>query len=175
MNKTITKKRITYAIYGLLFVFFVGIWVWEISKFNEVLSNMWEWDKKYYFPNMLYSFKITNMFSASMLALSFGIGLFFKNRVGWVLITGWFYFVCVNLIRNEIGEKIEDTAMFFQLLVLSVIPVLFIILMNTFDGIWEYHKIQKNNRIRLNLISIGVGLVLVGLLLIKKKMLPQWL
>jgi hypothetical protein len=72
-------------------------------------------------------------------------------------------------------EKIESISMFLQLVLIIAIPILFIVLMNKFNGISEYHQLEKRNKATLNLWSAGVGLLLATLLYAKKNMLQQYL
>ncbi|WP_133645109.1 hypothetical protein [Zeaxanthinibacter enoshimensis] len=172
MKNTNSNKIITGCIYGLLVVFVVGVWIWELREFDDTLANMWGWEKRYEFANVIYTLKITNTFSASIISLSLGLGLFFKNRFGWILITGWFYYLCINLIKLVSGVLPKNTTDLFQLMFISI-PICFIVLMNKFTGILEYHNVQTRGKLKLNLFAFVMGILLFAFLLGKKYMLQH--
>ncbi len=115
------------------------------------------------------------MFTASFAALVLGVGLFLKNNVGWTLITGWFYFLFTNGIRNIFEDGIKDATDFFQTLLFFIIPLSLIFLMNKFIGINQYHKIKNDKKLKLNLLAIGIGGLLAVFRLLKKNLLQQFL
>ncbi len=153
----------------------IGIWIWEFKSFDEVLGTIFPWEKRYGFANIIYGLKLSNLFTASIVSIALAIGLFLKKKAGWILITGWFYFFLFNFFNSLIIDGVPDTLIEFQLLLLFLIPIGFIILMNKFDGIKKYHGIENKNRIRLNFFAIGTGIILVGFRILKKNLLQHWL
>lgn len=151
----------------------MGIWIWEITEFDRFLKNVFDGNQKLDLANFLYALKITDIFTAALAALVLGIGLFLKNKVGWTLITGWFFFLITNGVRTIIENGIEDTTDFFHALLFFVIPLGFIFLMNKFIGINEYHKIQNSEKLKLNLLAIGIGILLAVFRIVKKNVLQH--
>ena len=168
-----SKRTITLSIYFLLFFGVVGIWVWEIKQFDELLETMWAWEHQYDFANIWYSFKLVSPFNAAICSLLLGIGIFLKNRTGWILITAWFYYLCANFIRLILEENTINLADFSKPMFLVAIPVAFIILMNKYEGIAVYHRVESKSKVKLNFWSIGVGIALAALIIIKKNLLQQ--
>jgi len=175
LNIKLTNKHITYVIYFLLIAGVIGIWIWEIKSFNELLNNLFIWEERYEVPNIIYGLQLSNLFTASIVSMVLIVGICLRNKTGWVLITSWFYFFLINFSRSLIKDGVPDTSIEFQLLLLFLVPFGFIILMNKFNGIKIYHGIENNNRIKLNLFAIGTGIILVGFLILKKNLLQHWL
>ncbi|MEQ5790042.1 hypothetical protein J4E06_03195 [Muricauda sp. NFXS6] len=109
------------------------------------------------------------------MSLAIAVGLFLKSKTGWLLITGWFYFILINLFKSLAEDGLPDISMSFQLLLLLLIPVGFIFLMNKLNGIKQYHRIENNKQMSLNLWAIGIGVLLIGLRLLKKYLVQSWL
>ena len=175
MKKHITNRNITLGIYALLFILVVGIWIWEITQFDEFLKSFYNWNERFEIPNMLYGLAISDAFTAAIASSILGIGLFLKNKTGWILITGWYWFLITNGIKSIFEDGIKDSTDFFQALLFFSIPLGLIFLMNKFNGISEYHKIQSSKKLKLNLLAIGIGILLAVFRVVKKNLLQQWL
>ena len=175
MKKQLTNRNITLTIYSLLFILVVGIWIWEVTEFDKFLKSFYNWNERLEIPNMLYGLKISDAFTAAIASSSLGIGLFLKNKTGWILITGWYWFLITNGIRSVFEDGIKDSTDFFQAILFFLIPLSLIFLMNKFIGINEYHKIQNSEKLKLNLLAIGIGILLAVFRIVKKNLLQQWL
>ena len=175
MKKQITNRHITLGIYSLLFILLLGIWIWEITQFDEFLKSFYNWNERFEIPNVLYGLIISDAFTAAIAATVLGIGLFLKNKTGWILITGWYWFLITNGIKSIIEDGITDVTDFFQALLFFLIPLSLIFLMNKFNGISEFHKIQSSKKLKLNLLAIGIGILLAVFRVVKKNLLQQWL
>ena len=93
---------------------------------------------------MIYGLIISDAFTAAIASSVLGVGLFLKNKTGWILITGWYWFLITNGIRSIFEDGIKDSTDFFQALLFFLIPFCLIFLMNKFNGINEYHKINND-------------------------------
>lgn len=153
----------------------VGIWIWELKAFDEFLGAVVPWEERYDLPNLIYGLKLSNQFTASILSLVLGSGIFLRNKIGWILITSWFYFVFSNFIKSIIENKIDGFMDILQLVILMVIPSTFIFMMNKYKGIEIYHRIKNNNKLYLNLWAIGIGILLALFRIYKKNLLQHWL
>ncbi|TDS20582.1 hypothetical protein DFQ03_0174 [Maribacter caenipelagi] len=153
----------------------VGIWIWEITQFDEFLKSFYNWNERLEIPNILYGLAFSNVFTAAIASSILGIGLFLKNKTGWILITGWYWFLITNGIKSIFEEGIKDSTDFFQALFFFLIPLGLIFLMNKFNGISEYHKIQSSKKLKLNLLAIGIGILLAVFRVVKKNLLQQCL
>lgn len=175
MKKKISNRKITYLIYFLLLVLVVGIWIAETLQFIEVMQLMIPDENRWSKENIIFTIKLTNVFTASLLSLVLGIGIFFRNRSGWILVTSWFYFVLSNFFKSIIEDEIDGFMDILALLFLLAIPSAFIYLMNKFKGIENYHRIAGKNKLNLNLWAIGIGILLALLRVYKKNLLQHWL
>lgn len=143
--------------------------------FDEFLGIVFPWEERYDLPNLTYGLKLSNLFTASILSLMLGIGLFLRNKTGWILVTSWFYFVFSNFIKSLIEDKIDGFTDILGLLLLLAIPMALIYLMNKFKGIEKYHRIEGKSKLHLNLWAIGIGILLALIRIYKKNLLQQWL
>lgn len=173
MKKHLTNRNITLGIYSLLFILVLGIWFWELTEFDKFLKTFYNWNERLELRNVLFGLKITDIFTAAFAASILFFGLFLKNKVGWTLITGWFFLI-TNGVRTIIENGIEDATDFFHTLLFFLIPLGFIFLMNKFIGINEYHKIQNSEKLKLNLLAIGISILLAVFRIVKKNLLQQW-
>jgi len=174
LKKNISNRHITLGLYSLLFLFVLCIWIWEIIEFDEFLKSFYNWNERLELGNVLYALKFTNAFTAALAISILGIGLFVKNRVGWLLITGWFYYLIINGIATVFEDEINDMRDFFLYLFLFSIPIGLIFIMNRFIGIKQYHKIKKREKVKLNLLGIGIGVLITLFRVYKKNLLQHW-
>ena len=159
----------------MLFILVLGIWIWEVTEFDKFLKSFYNWNERLEIGNVLYALKVTDIFTAALATSVLGIGLFLKNKVGWTLVTGWFYFLITNGITSIFKDGIKDAAYFFLALLFFLILFGLIFLMNKFIGINEYHKIKIDEKLKLNLWAIGIGILLAAFRVLKKNLLQQYL
>jgi hypothetical protein len=125
--------------------------------------------------NVIFTLKLTNLYTASLISLFLGIGLFLKNKVGWILVVSWFYFVLSNFFKSIIQDRIDGFTDVLALIFLLSIPSAIIYVMNKFKGIENYHQIEGKNKWKLNLWALGIGLLLALFRVYKKNLLQHWL
>lgn len=173
MKIRISTKNITIFFYSLLFTFVVGVWYWEIVQFMEFQNIYWEPKERYHVDSIIYSVKVTNLFTASILASMVAVGIFLKNRIGWLLISGWFYFLVINMIKLFIEEGFDNDSTFANLILLGSIPIIILIIMNKYTGVLNYHKLEGRKKIVLNLLALMIGVFLVVFRIFKSSLLQE--
>ncbi|MEK6155690.1 hypothetical protein WIW50_20690 [Flavobacteriaceae bacterium 3-367] len=171
----ISNRIITYFIYFLLLILVLGIWIAETRQFDEVLAYSMPYENRWDLENVIFTLKLSNLYTASLLSIVLGIGIFLRNKVGWVLVTSWFYFVFSNFVKSIIEDKMDGIMDILLLLFLLAIPSAFIYLMNKFKGIEDYHRIKGKSKLNLNLWAIGIGILLAVLRIYKRNLLQHWL
>ena len=81
------------------------------------------------------------------------IGIFINKKIGWILITSFFYFILSNIIFNVIFEKFIDATDLFTFIFFTTITLLFIGIMNITKVSYLRYKIAKTNLISNNIIA----------------------
>lgn len=96
------------------------------------------------------------------------IGVFLKNRIGWICITHYFYFVFFNMLIFIKSNKSELQDLEFVFFIFGVVLILscFVIIMNK-KVITDYYKIPKKdilpNNIFASVMAFSVALILVAI------------
>lgn len=95
----------------------------------------------------------------SLLLLLPVIAIFIKNRIAWILLTSYFYFLLVNgtfwMIMND-----PTYSIFFTFLGIFLLAIGIIILMNLSNIRNDIYKISKNKQIIYNILATIVGILL---------------
>lgn len=99
-------------------------------------------------------------FSAILLVCLPMIGIFLKQKIAWVLITSYFYFLLISVAYISLSDGGSDF-----LLLLKTIP-LFILFFGCFiflanrKGVYSYYDIPRSKLLRVNIIAFTVGMLL---------------
>ena len=87
------------------------------------------------------------------------IGIFIKNKAGWVLLTSYFYFLVFNgAFRLKMGELMPS--IFFVLLGILLFLAAIIFLMNLKTIRNDIYKISKSQQIMHNIFATIVGIII---------------
>ncbi len=115
-------------------------------------------------PEIMYKVKkIFNTLRSSIFLLISLFGLLFKNKIGWLLITQYFYFVAFNMFRILLeGEYEFEMSLFSIVFILVTISVIYFL--NRKSLYVNHFKIEKQQLLMLNSIALGIGLFLSLLL-----------
>ena len=95
------------------------------------------------------------------------IGIFFNNKIGWILIQSYFFFLIGNLIFPIIQHFPPFSSLIISLVVLLVL-ILLIVLMNKKSIRIDTYNIKKLSSNNLNLISMLIGITLVTIVVLIK-------
>ncbi|MAT90562.1 MAG: hypothetical protein CMC35_07705 [Flavobacteriaceae bacterium] len=118
-----------------------------LSNPDNFLSNyLLILERPYYIPALVLLIPIT--------------GIFLNNKIGWILIQSYFFFLIGNLIFPIIQDFPPFSNLIISLVVLFVL-ILLIVLMNKKSIRIDTYNIKKLSSNNLNLISILIGITLV--------------
>ena len=154
------------------------IWNWIREYYNFVKHHeMFGGYDTYSFPSIMQIMAITSVFRIAIFSLLVGFGILIRRKIGWIFITAYLYLLVANtiMLRWEDANTSEWKSWVFSFGGVTVVCLL-IIVMNRSNVVREFHKITQENRTRLNLKALGVGLIFFFLLLVwKNYMLQQYL
>ena len=100
---------------------------------------------------------ICNTIRPSVFLLIPLLGLLFKNKVGWLLITQYFYFVAFNMFRILLESEYEFKLFLFSVIIIVVV-VTIIYFLNRKSLYANHFKIEKQQLLMLNSIALSLGL-----------------
>jgi len=103
-------------------------------------------------------------FRPSIILLIPFLGVFINNKVGWTLITSYFYFFFFNTLFSFIHEILNNPSDSILFLIISLLPLLMIVLMNIPRISYSAYKIHKSQLGNTNTAAILIGMSLVILL-----------
>lgn len=111
-----------------------------------------------YESGIIYKIKtIFNTVRPSIFLLIPLTGLLFKNKIGWLLITQYFYFIAFNMFRVLLESEYEFEVLLFSVIVILVIGTIIYFLNNKI--LYANHfKIKQQQLLTLNNITLCVGL-----------------
>lgn len=140
----------------MIFVFLAASIVQAVIRLSDILEATGD----------DFSFS-SNYFKSSFRPIIFlifpTIGIFVRNKIGWVFITQYLYFLICNMLITSYN---------YENLTVILIPVLLIFLclfiINKQKVSFNYYKTKKENLIRFNLISFVIGFCISILLFIYK-------
>ena len=119
------------------------------------------------FIELLFS---TRYFRATLFFAIPFIGVFTNRKIGWILITSFFYFAFTSMVFIGKFEKFKDTNEIMNFLVYPFIDLLFIGIMNIKKVSKINYGISKNELIGKNVIafSIGISLTIILMIIVNK-------
>lgn len=162
---TIKKHRFrtTHFMHGFFLIIFV------LSLFKETKSFLFFYEmmgfKEFSLNSIWWTINNNSSYRPVLFLMFPIIGMLIKNRIGWILITTYLYFVFINVFVQATNEFKTN---YFFYSIIGVIILTSIIIMNKSKDIHDYYKLFKNNFLSLNLYSFitGIGLSLI-LIIIK--------
>lgn len=158
------KFRLVYIVY-LIILFLAGyIFYLNITYYIDFLK----WSNFDVSEEFYLTLKSRRIYSFVIICFPL-IGVFSKNKYGWIFITTYLYYILWSLIffpTNEIGLKNLEDIIFFSVLGLFIISL--IIIMNLKKTSNKYYKIENKNLIGTNLISFVIGFCIFILLFISE-------
>jgi len=117
--------------------------------------------KKYDLDAAIFSLTLCNDYRVYLFTLIPIIGILIKNKLGWICIASYIYFIQINCISQNYMDKI-------LLCISAVILLALLIIINTKVSILTYYKISPKNNIIINVIALLLGAILSYLLIILK-------
>ncbi|MBP0902535.1 hypothetical protein ACFSKN_02805 [Mariniflexile gromovii] len=96
------------------------------------------------------------LFTVILITFPF-IGIFFKNKYGWIFISFYFYFTIWNVVFQFCKEGLDDLeSILLKMFFISIFGLLEVI-MNTKRVSLFYYKTDKDKLLGFNIISFAIG------------------
>lgn len=150
------KFKQVYIVHFFVFIIAAYIYYVGITRFIEFMKFGGYSD--YDFLSIIHSLKYSGRFHASVI-ISFPIlGVFLKNKLGWIFITFYFYFVLCFLLLQTFDESLISFEDIMSFSAFAVIFTSLLIIMNIKHVSFEYYKIENNKLLGNNVISFTIGL-----------------
>jgi len=156
----ILKFKLLYLLKGVILLWVIFITISELIEFFNYLEL--HWGRDYDFTKVWYILTITSVFRSVLFSIVPIIGIFLNNKIGWTLITSYFYFILINLFIQLRENELQNLSflIFFVLTIFFLLSLIYI--MNLKKIRLKDYGINKS-LIKINLIAfiIGLGLSLI--------------
>jgi hypothetical protein len=108
----------------------------------------------------MYALKLCHDYKVPLFLLIPIIGILIKNKLGWIFIATYIYFVQINFfVQNYMSNTLLLT---FS----TIIILIMLLLINKNISILTYYKISPKNNITINTIALFLGACLSYLLIV---------
>jgi len=154
------KIKATHFLHSIFLILFVFSVFRSFQSFIDCyyITNIKEYDVK----AAVSSLTLCHDYRVSLFLLIPIIGILIKNKLGWIFIASYIYFIQINFVSQNYMDNI-------LLLCFSTIILLAILLIiNTKASILTYYKIIPKNNIVANTIALLLGATLSYLLIVLK-------
>ena len=154
------KIKSTHILHSIFLTLFVFSMFRSIQNFIDCYRTINI--KEYDLNAVISSLTLCQDYRVSLFILIPIIGIFIKNKLGWIFIASYIYFIQINCVSQNYMDNI-------LLLCFSTIILLAILLfINTKTSILTYYKVTPKNNIVINTIALILGTTLSYLLIILK-------
>ncbi|WP_452600983.1 hypothetical protein [Pontimicrobium sp. MEBiC06410] len=108
-------------------------------------------------PDFMFNIKIIfDSIRAPLFLLIPLLGLLFKNKIGWILIAQYFYFLVFNLFIGLFKNFQEfEYILFFIVIILFITTIIYFL--NRESLCTNHFKIKRGHLLVLNSIALGIG------------------
>lgn len=161
------KQNYTLAIIKLLF--FLGFIASLIYvKISTSIYINFVLETEYSFQSYLRVFKETSYFKPTIILLIPLTGLFINNKIGWILIQSYFYFLISNVVFQIIYIDTNDLIQITISFIAFLLSLLIILLLNKKKISYNTYNISKRKLIRYNIIASIIGMLITIILAVQK-------
>jgi hypothetical protein len=166
----ISKFKIVYLLKGAILLWFIFASISEIIKFSNYFRM--HWGSEYDFEKVWFTLTTNSLFRPVLFLLPPILGLFLNNRIGWTLITSYFYFLLINLFIQLRENELQNLSFLFFFF-LTIFILLSLILTINLKKIRVNHYGINIRLVGINLIAFIIGLNLSLILLYLKNIMWQ--
>lgn len=111
----------------------------------------------------------TSIYATTLISFSL-IGVFLKNKYGWLFIAFNFYRLIFVIFFELMQESFSNWEYTISMTVFLLVIFLFLVILNIQKVSFQYYKIRRENLIGINLISMVIGGCITVLLFISKNL-----
>ena len=158
-NNVIKKLKQVYSVYAIVLLIFVVYLVMNTIKFIEIHErNGYDYSLKSIFKTIsVYGvFKFLVLFTIPV------FGVFYRNRLTWVIILIYFYFilwqvVSFSFIANDVFSSTFKVRDILIIIFLLFIPSISIFILNRARTFKSIYNVEKKSLMLFNLIALILG------------------
>ena len=153
-----SKIKATYVLHSIFITLFLFSIYHSFQSFLDCyhIINIKEYD----WNAVMHTLALCHNYRVTLFLLIPLVGILIKNKLGWIFIATYIYFILINyVVQNGIGNII-----FFSTVIIALLIIL--LLINTKTSILAYYKISPKNNITINTIALFLGASLSYLLII---------
>lgn len=153
-----SKIKTTHILHSLFLTLFLFSIYYSFQNFLDCyhIFNIKEYDS----DAVISALTLCHGYRVPLFLLIPMIGILIKNKLGWILIAAYIYFIQINYVVQNNMDNI---------LLLSIITIMLLIILliiNTKASILTYYKISSKNNITFNTIALFLGASLSYLLIV---------
>ncbi len=152
------KIKATYVLHSIFITLFLFSIYHSFQSFLDYyhIINI----KDYNLDSAMYALKLCHDYKVPLFLLIPIIGILIKNKLGWIFIATYIYFVQINFfVQNYMSNTLLLT---FS----TIIILIMLLLINKNISILTYYKISPKNNITINTIALFLGACLSYLLIV---------
>ncbi len=126
------------------------------------LQDYFDFTGDYHGISSIYDTSISHgYFRPALILLIPTIGIFIKKKVGWILITSYFYFVLTNILFSFIlHDDYNDYIIILSVMGIITLIVFIVIIMNTKKISLTKYNIQRSVLILYNIAAFIIGVAI---------------
>jgi hypothetical protein len=151
--------KLIYFVHLSVFFFLIYYIIIVFKEFRIIHEIDFGFDKDYSFKSLLHTLTNHSLFRGSLILIPPLIGVFLKNKFGWVLITGYVYFFLGSTILQVSFQEYLDFEFILLVIVLISILMSFLLILNFKKSSIQYYKVGKEKLLGYNVISFVCGFV----------------
>jgi hypothetical protein len=162
--KYIKNNYLILVIKLLIIGFFITTIVYGFNK--AYMYSLFNMEPNGGFFNYLKMISETTFFRPTLIFMIPFIGVFINKKIGWILITSFFYFLFSSIVFNIKFVELIDKTDVFLIIAISTIILLIIAMMNIKKISNLTYGIAKTELISKNIIASVIGMSLTIVVLI---------
>ena len=151
------KFKLVYIVHAVVIIFAVIVLVLSIQNFFNSYNVRRDFNRDIDLNTIWYLVTNTRIVLIILLQLLPFIGVFLKNKFGWILIAQYLYFFTLGILIHSNQENFREYE--FLLFILSFcLPIISLILiLNLKKTSLNYYNIKSTNLLGYNIISFVIG------------------
>ncbi len=150
------KFKLVYVVHFFVFIIATYIYYIGITGFIEFMK--FGGYSNYDFSSIIHSLKYSGRLHASVIISFPLLGVFLKNKLGWIFITFYFYFVLWFLLLQTFEESLISFEGIISFSAFASIFISLLIIMNMTQVNFDYYKVKNNKLLGINVIAFTIGL-----------------
>lgn len=159
-----TTKKLPKLVYFLkiivvgFFLIVIGSLAHRLYSYYEFSGNDTIWVIGFNWSTFL------SYFSAALLISLPMLGIFFKQKFAWVLITSYFYFLLISVAYISLSDWGSDFLLPLKTIPLFILFFSFMIFLVNRSEVYKYYQIPRSQLLSMNIVAFTMGMLLAILI-----------